>query len=154
MVNQLSQVTNYYRTRFVTASFLIGSCMDKSVSAQQKYIPGVTDITSMTAVSTPDSVAFVRFIKKACQDSTHFIKQVKDCSGGVEYREDLKSYVISYGVPNTWDNQVTAILCNCSQASKWLGRSVIFSGRYYRALGVRRRYAGENIVYLYMTSIR
>lgn len=139
---------------FVIATFLITFPGLSSSRAQQQYIPGVTDITSMTAVSTPDSARFVLFLRKGCQDSTYFTHQVRDLVGTVMYRPDLKSYVVSYGIPNTIDSQWTGIVCNCPQIDKWLGKSIIFSGRYYQARGVMIKYGGEAILYLHVLNAR
>lgn len=133
--------------------FWFGFSMNHLI-AQQSDVPKLADVTSMKTISSPDSTVFANFLNRGCQDSTYFVRRVENWKGGVEYRKDLKTYVISYGIPNTWDSQYTGIICNWPQAEKWLGRSVTFSGRYYRAPGVTIRYGGETIYYLYITAIQ
>ncbi|MBO0931354.1 hypothetical protein [Fibrella aquatilis] len=122
--------------------------------AQEPYIPGVTDITTITTPSELDSAGMVKFLKKSCQDTTQFVQQVVDCEGFVEYRDDLKSYVISTGVPNTIDSVWVGIVCNWPQASRWLGKRVVFNGRYFQARGFDPKYGGETIYYLHLSAIR
>ena len=99
---------HHYNRAFswLLAFSLISASMNRTLA--QAEIPGVTDITSVTNVLTKDAAGFVRDLEKACQDSTYFVRQVHDLGGTVNYREDSKSYVISYGVPNTVSWRVTA----------------------------------------------
>ena len=138
---------------FVITTLLITTCSSNSATAQQKDIPGVTDITSVTTISSHTPASLVRFLNKACQDSAHFIGQVEKLKGWVEHRADLQSYVISYAIENTFDSEVTAIICNWPEAGKWVGRAVTFSGRYYRGPSLLIRHAGESLVYVHLTSI-
>ena len=150
---------SFYQVTFVVITLFFVSCLPNSVNAQPEDVPDVTDITSMRAVSF-DSVRYVQFIEKGCQDSTYFVGQVQNWKGSVEYRGDLKSYVISSTDPtivigpNTMVcGYFTYIICDCSRAALWLGKSVTFSGRRYQARGVMRQYAGETILYLHMTTV-
>jgi hypothetical protein len=124
------------------------------LKAQQGGIPETTDITSVTSVSSPDSARFVQFLKRGCQDSAYFVRQVHGLKGTISYRKDLRSYVVSYGVPNTIDSYWTGIICNWPQVDKWLNKPVTFSGRYYQARGVKQKYGGETVLYLHVTSMR
>ena len=150
---------SFYQIAFVIATLLFVSCLPNAVQAQPEAIPDVTDITSMTAISF-DSVRYIEFVEKGCQDSTYFVGQIQNWKGSVEYRGDLKSYGISSTDPTIVyapDTMVcgyyTYILCDCTQAATWLGKSVSFSGRRYQARGVTRKYAGETVLYLHMTAV-
>ena len=152
---------NSFRQALLSGIFLWICCSGNTVQAQQDYIPGVTDITTVTAVSPLSPTESARFLTKNCQDSTYFIKQVHNQLGGVEYRNDLKAYVISSGDPTviyTPDvmvcSQWTGIVCNWLEVSKWNGKSVRFDGRYFRPNGVMPKYGGEHIFYLHLQAIK
>ena len=141
--------------------FLWLCCGNHFVRAQQVEIPGVTDIISITAIASPDSASFVRWVKKNWQDSTYFVRQVTNQLGTVVYREDLKAYVISSGDPTVVYkpdtmvcSQWTGIVCNWPGASKWNNKPVQFNGRYFQARGVMVKYGGEHIYYLHLTHIQ
>ncbi len=144
-----------------TLLFLWLGYANESVRAQQIDIPGVTDITSITATSSPDSASFAKWITKNWRDSTYFVQQVTSQLGTVTYRSDLKAYVISCVNPNvvyTPDTAVcdqwTGVVCNWPKANKWNNKVVHFNGRYFQAPGVMLRYGGERIFYLHLTDIR
>ena len=151
---------SFYQMAFLTTAFLLAGCIVNSANAQQEDMPDVTDITSMNTTSF-DSIRFVQLLKKGCQDSTYFAGQVQNWKGLVEYRGDLKSYVISATDPTIVYPPNTAvcgyytyIICDCDQAVAWLGKSVSFSGRRYQARGVRSRTAQESFLYLHTTAVR
>ena len=153
-------MSSFHQIAFVVITLFFVSCLPNTGQAQPEAIPDVTDITSMTAVSF-DSARYVQFIEKGCQDSTYFVGQVQNWKGSVEYRGDLKSYVISSTdptiviAPNTMVcGYFTYIICDCSRAALWLGKSVTFSGRRYQARGVLQRYGGETVLYLHMTAVK
>ena len=136
-------------------------CAQESVRAQQIEIPGVTDITSITATSSLDSASFVKWMTKNWRDSTYFVQQVENQLGTVTYRSDLKAYVISSMDPNVVYapntaicGQWTGIVSSWPKASEWNNKVVHFDGRYFQARGVMLRYGGEQIFYLHLTDIR
>lgn len=116
--------------------------------------PLVTHQTVSDTVVDMKTAGLVLTAGPGCQDSTKYFSQVRNYRGTVEYRQDLNTYVISYGVPNTLDSQITLIPCNWPDATKWAGKLVTFSGRYYHATNVMIRYGGESILYVYLTSLR
>ena len=142
-------------------TLLLAVALVQYAQAQPPEIPGVTDITSVTTLSTLDSAWHVRYLSEACQDSSYFVKQVRDFRGVVEYRSDLRFYVIASGLPDVVYvphtmicGQWTGIVCNWPLASRWGGKVVTFSGRYFRARGVLPRYGGEHIFFLFVTVVR
>ena len=150
----------FHQIASTVITLLFATGIQNSVKAQPEDMPDLTDITSMTATSF-DPARYVQFIKKGCQDSTYFVGQVQNWKGSVEYRGDLKSYVISSTDPTIVYPPNTAvcgyytyIICDCTQAATWLGKSVTFSGRRYQARGVLQRYGGETVLYLHMTAVK
>ncbi|SFE29871.1 hypothetical protein [Spirosoma endophyticum] len=125
-----------------------------SVYAQQPYIPGVTDISSVTTLSNLSAKEFRLFVQKGCQDSSHFAMERHEWVGQVHYRGDLQAYVIVYGEPNTFDTERTGVVCNLANAKDWLVKTVTFSGRYFHASGIKPQHGGDHNYYLYVTAIR
>ena len=151
---------SFYQLVFLIAAFFLLSCQCNTAKAQPVDMLDLTDPTNMETVSF-DSTRFVQFLKKGCQDSAFFVGQVQNWEGLVEYRGDLKSYVISATDPSVIYPPNTAvcgystfIICDCNQAATWLGQSVSFSGRRYQARGVMSRGAQERFLYLHLTAVR
>ena len=145
---------NYRSQLTVILFFLITGALTSPLIAQQVDTLGVIDSALLLELSPLDSVGLVRFMAKGCHDSTYFVDEVKNLEGWINYRTDLKSYVIVYGVPSTIDSQDVHTVCLWPEMAKYAGRPMIFSGRRYHARGIPERYGGDRILYLHLTAFR
>jgi hypothetical protein len=92
--------------------------------------------------------------KTACLESRPTIRRVDNLVGQIKYTPGQELYSINYSVPGTYDSVWIGFACNLPDEYKTVGKQVIFSGEYREGPKGLTTFAGAEVYYLFLTSIR
>jgi|AntRauMFilla1563_2_1112583.scaffolds.fasta_scaffold04369_3 hypothetical protein len=81
------------------------------------------------------------------------VKSVTEAKGIVWYDEQVKSYAIFAGIPETFDGQDIGIVCDLPEQFEVEATAVTFSGNYYQNSEFVSQMPGQTYYYLELTNV-
>ncbi|RYF72483.1 MAG: hypothetical protein EOO39_12085 [Cytophagaceae bacterium] len=90
----------------------------------------------------------------ACFESRPTIRRVENLVGRISQTQGQELYSINYSVPGTYDSVWIGFSCNLPDEYKTVGKEVVFSGEYRKGPEGIATFAGAEVYYLFLTSIR
>lgn len=142
-LNHLKGSLFFHTSRPVTGRF--GFCESKMIMSDNRADGELFRYERITT-NEPDIASLTPTV---CRDSLSLFAEVGRVKGRVEFREELKAYVIRYSAEAGTD--WVGIICNWPQGKEYTGQMLVFSGKYYTPVKIGKTNEKELIYYLRIT---